>query len=224
MEIIQSKNTTNNLDYDLFDTLSGKYVLETFLSTNNIYNIQSWNKKIYLFVDGDNFSIDMTEGYFTFSQLSSMIQTVINNATGESFTVTGNSNTRKLTFSNSNAFYFTFSSNTTNSGKDIIGISGDTTSNTTYTSDVACDLNPIKSFFCEIREDRIKKYTTDTLSASFMVTLNDEFGKTLKYPKDYCDTKPILKFNDRRKLNIRFYTIDNKTLSLSDWILILKKI
>ena len=224
MEIIRSNNTTNNSDYDLFDTLSGKYVLETFLSTNNIYNIQSWNKKIYIYVSGDDYTVDMTEGYFTFSQLPSMVQTVINNTTGESFTVTGNSNSRKLTFNNSNAFYFTFGTNTTNTGKDIVGISGNTTSNTSYTSDISCDLNPIKSFFCEIREDGIKIYTTDTLSASFMITLNSDFGNILQYPKNTHDTRPIFNFNDTRKLNITFYTIDNKTLSLGDWILILKKI
>ena len=93
-----------------------------------------------------------------------MIQTVLNNVTGESFSVTGNSTTKKLTFTNAAAFYFTFGTNTTNTAKDIIGISGNTTSNTTYTSDVCCDLNPIKSFFCEIREDNSKIFNTNTLT------------------------------------------------------------
>ena len=225
MEIIQSKNSNNNSNYELFDTLSGNYVLETFQVTNNFYNIYSWNKKIYIFVNGNNYEVDMIEGHFTFSQLPSMIQTVLNDATGESFIVNGNSNTRKLTFTNSNGFYFTFGTNTSNSGKNIIGISGNTTSNITYTSDICCDLNTIKSFFCEIREDNSKIFNTNTLTASFIITINEPFGNIIQYPKYSGDSKVLLHFNDVRKLNIKFYTIDNKPLYINDeWFIILKKL
>ena len=169
--------------------------------------------------------INMTEGHFTFSQLPSMIQTAINNETGESFTVTGNSHTRKLTFTNSNAFQFTFGTNIYNSGQKIIGISGNTTSNTTYTSDICCDLNTIKSFFCEIREDNSKIFNTNTLTASFLITINEPFGNIIQYPKYSHDSKVLLHFNDVRKLNIKFYTIDNKPLYIdNEWFIILKKL
>ena len=154
MEIIHSKNSTNGSQIDLFESLKGRYQLTSFQMTNNLGNVFTHNNKIYLTVNSIDYEIEIPLGYYTFSQLPNAIQTAIQTATGESISVTGDSNSRKLTFSNDTPFKFNFSTFSNNSASKILGITGNTALATSQISNISCDLKPIKSFFCHIQEDK----------------------------------------------------------------------
>lgn len=225
MEIIHSKNSTNSI-FDLFESLNGSYQLKTFQMTNHLGNVFSHNNKIYLNVNDENYEIDIPIGHYTFSQLPNALKNAINTATGETFTITGNSNTRKLTFSNTTPFKFNFLTFTNKSAKNILGITGNTALATSHTSNISCDLNSIKSFFCNVREENTKPFNTINLTASFIVNVNSPFGDVIQYPKQSHDIAPILKFNNISKLSLEFTTLENEILDFSnyDWFFIIRKI
>lgn len=226
MEIIHSKNSTNDSIFTLFESLNGWYQLETFQMTNHLGNVFTHNHKIYLNVNDEDYEIDIPIGHYTFSQLPNTLQNIINTATGESFSVTGDSNTRKLTFSNTTPFKFNFSTFSNKSAKNILGITGDTALATSHTSNISCDLNSIKSFFCHVREENTKPFNTTNLTASFMVCVNATYGELIQYPKYTHDIAPKLKFRNVNRLSIEFTTLENEILDFSDydWFFIIRKI
>ena len=226
MEIIHSKNSTNDNIFNLFESLNGTYQLQTFQMTNHLGNIFLYNQKVYLNVNDEDYKINIPIGHYTFSQLPNAVQNAINTATGESFSVSGNSNTRKLTFSNATPFKFNFLTFTNKSAKNILGITGDTALSTTHTSNIPCDLNSIKSFFCHVNEENTKPFNTTNLTASFIVSVNAVYGDTIQYPKQTHDIAPILTFKNVNRLSIEFTTLENEILDFSDydWFFIIRKI
>ena len=119
--LISSNNLTNNkltLDYPIV----GEYSLESFVFTNNIYNVTNDNNKVYFTENSVPLTTTLTNGYYDGEDFRSHLQTSMNATASGTITVSLDTNTNKLTISNStHNFFFTFGTNTTNSARKLLG-------------------------------------------------------------------------------------------------------
>ena len=173
--IIQSTNTIGNIT-TLDETIKGKYKLSLFTSNNNFYNVNDFNNKVYVNVNSTDYTITLTNGFYTPSTFISYLGNALTTATGETFTITKNDTTRKFTTTCSVSFQYTFATNTQNSASQLIGVNADTTSSTSYTSSNTWDLSPIKLIFCNIHQDKNKIFNTNMISSSCVISTDSEFG------------------------------------------------
>ena len=222
---LHSSKATNN-KFTLDESISGIWKLQSFCFTNNLYNVNDTNNKIYINENGTDYTITLTNGYYDANDLKTHLQTQITSVISGTMTVSTNSNTNKFTFSNTITFYFTFGTNTTNSARKLIGMNAvDGTTATTQTSNNPIDLNTRKSIFVEICEDNNRDIVgINYFQQSFLINGEGGFGDIMRY-KNTDNFNQFVKFRNTKTLEFSFHDINNNSIDLnSDYEIILEKV
>ena len=225
MIVINSKNTIGNITI-LDESINGKYKLKLFLTNNNFYNVNDFNKMVYVNVNLTDYQVELTNGFYTPTEFIAHLENKLSSATGEIFTITKNDNTRKFTTTCNVNFSFTFGTNTRNSASKLIGVDGNTTSSTSLVSPYKWDLSPLKVIFCTIHEDKNKHFNTNVLNASFIFSTNAEFGGLIKYPTAESDISPTFTFSETQQISVDFTDVNGNKIDLDgqEWLMFLEKI
>ena len=103
---LDSSKASNNI-YKLDKRIQGAYKLVGFVTTNNMFNINSYNNKIYWNENGTDRTTILTNGYYSADDFRSHLQTQMNADASGTVSVTLDDNNRKLTINDTNGFYFT---------------------------------------------------------------------------------------------------------------------
>lgn len=222
---LDSQNSTNN-SFKLDDPVHGIYKLLSFTCTNNLYNVNDYNNKIYINENGTDFTIILTNGYYDITDLQTHIEQRCNSSLNGTFTVSVDTNTNKFTFSNTLTFYFTFNTNTRNSARKLLGMNAvDGESSTSITSDIAIDLNTYKDIFINIKQNDDRNIlSSNHFNTSFIVNGTGSFGEILRYIND-DNFNQDAKFYNTKALTLRFHDINNNDIELnSEYQIILQKL
>lgn len=170
-ELRNVSDDPSNAFYTFGTNLDGEYDLRCLLLTNTFYNVDSTNNKIYFNENSSNKTATITPGYYTVSTITTAVKSALDTASGgyNTFTVSIDSATKKMTFSASNNFSFVFTSELTpyNTAHDILGIGyRNTTAATSYTATNIVNLGDPMSVYINI----------DAADNQFMSASNDVFG------------------------------------------------
>ena len=221
---LDSQNSTNN-SFKLDDPVHGAYKLLSFTCTNNLYNVNDYNNKIYINENGTDFTLTLTNGYYDINDLETHLEQIFNADINGTLTVTTNTITNKFTFSNTLPFYFTFSTNTHNSARKLLGLNAvDSESSTSKISDIPIDLNTYKDIFINIKQNDDRNIlSSNHFNTSFIVNGTGSFGETLRYIND-DNFNQEAKFYNTKALTLRFHDINNNDIDLnSDYQIILQR-
>ena len=217
-------NTNNELTVD--SKISGNYELETFVFTNNIYNVDGTNNKVYINENSSNLTATLTNGFYDSNDFRTHLQTQMNAVCSGTITVVIDDNTGKLTISNdTHNFYFTFATNTSNSARKLLGFNqSDGTNASSQTSDIAIDLNTHKCFFINIEQNNNKNIDSPNyFNTSFLIQATGSFSETSRYIKN-DNFKQCVKFRNEKKIKFKIHDKNNNTLNLnSEWCMVLSQ-
>ena len=227
--VLHSDKSNSNV-YTLDKRIKGAYQFKSFVATNNIYNVNDTNNKIYF---DEDFGLStyqrtatLTNGYFDANDLKSNIASAMDSVASGTITVTYDDNTNKYTINNTSLFYFTFSSNTSNSARKLLGFNAsDGTDSLSHTSDIAIDLNPCKNIFVTIMEDD-NRYVEGIqfFNCSLVINGVSGFGEIVRYI-DVDNFVQTVKFKDTKKLTLLFHDANNNSIDLnSEYQIILQKL
>ena len=210
----QAKNNRFKLD----QPIKGKYKLIGFTFTNNIFNVNDTNNKIYMRELASDLTATLTNGYYDPTEFVNMVNTELNNVCTGTISVSKDNNTNKLTISNDNfSFYFTFGTNTSNSGRKLLGFNeNDGTNSTSQTSDNPIDLNSYKNIFVNISENDDRDIEgMNYFITSLIINGNGTFGDAIRYiPRD--NFEQYIKFSRGVKnIEIKFHDLNNNDINLN---------
>ena len=224
--LIDSNDLNNNDELTFDNKIKGMYELESFTFTNNIYNIDDNNNKVYINENSINLTATLTNGYYDSNDFKNHLQTQMNAVCNGTISITLDDNTRKLTISNdTHNFYFTFATNTSSSARKLLGFNqSDGTNASSQTSDKAIDLNTHKCFFINIEENNDKNIDAPNyFNTSLMIQASGSFGETSRYIKN-DNFKEYVKFRNEKKIKFKIHDKNNNTLNLnSEWFLVLSQ-
>ena len=223
--LILDSNKASNDIFVLDKKISGVYKLVSFMYTNNIYNVTDSNNKIHWNENGSNLTTTLTNGYYDSSDFVSHLLSKLQASGSGNINVSLDSNSRKLTITNTLNFYFTFGSNTSNSAKRLLGFEAqDGSNNTTQISSSPIDLNTCKSVFVKMDQDDLRLVEgIEFFNSSLFISGSSDFGETFRYV-DVDNFNQYVKFKPTKKLKISFHDISNNTINLnSEYQIILKK-
>ena len=214
---LHSSQASNNT-YTLDQPITGKYRLLGFNCTNNIFNVNDTNNKIYINENSVNLIGNLTNGYYDASDFITMCSSVLNGVCSGTISISRNSNTNKLTIDNDGfSFYFSFGTNTTNSARKLLGFDEtDGTNSTAQTSNIPIDLNTCKSFFINISDNDDKDIQgINFFNTSFFIQGTGGFGEILRYiVRD--NFEQIIKFSRGiKKIEIEFHDLNNNSVDLN---------
>ena len=218
-------NTNNQLTFD--SKIQGKYELESFAYTNNIYNIDNNNNKVYINENSTDLTATLTNGYYDSNDFKTHLQTQMNAVCSGTISITLDDNTGKLTISNdTHNFYFTFATNTTSSARKLMGFNESNGTNaSSQTSDNPIDVNTHKCFFINIEENNDKNIDAPSyFNTSLMIQASGSFGETSRYIKN-DNFKQYVKFRNEKKIKFKIHDKNNNTLNLnSQWLMLLRQL
>ena len=225
--LILHSDKSNNHKFTLDKRIQGLYQLRSFVATNNIYNVNDNNNKVYVNENGENATITLTNGYYDSTDLKTHLSDKLNQTLSGTVSVTFDDNLYKFTITNTNAFRFMFGTNTTNSARKLLGFNqtDGLPSVLTQTSDVPIDLNPYKNIFITITEDDNRNVEgIDFFNCSLIVNGLFDFGAILRYV-DVDNFVQTLKFKNTKNLKVLFHDASNNVIDLnSEYQIILQKI
>ena len=225
MLYLHSDKSTNDT-YTLDRAINGKYKLLSFVCTNNLFNVNDNNNKIYFNENGTDRIATLTNGNYDINDLKTECITALNDVASGTFNITIDSLTRKYTFTSTNNFGFTFGTNTSNSGRKLIGMNAsDDTQSLTHTSDTSIDLNTHKNILIDISENDDKNVIgVDYFDTSLVINGLGVFGDMIRYI-DNDNFHQYIKVKNTKKLKLRFHDSNNETIDLnSEYIIIFDKI
>lgn len=217
----------NSNIWKLDKTIGGKYKLISFIFTNNIFNVNDTNNQVY-FTDSTTSRVGtLTNGYYDFTDIQSNLQTAMNDASTDTFTVSGDTKTNKLTITSASNFRFTFGTNTTNTSRKLLGFTAtDGSNNTTQTSNICVDLNPYKQIFINvIQNDNRDIDGINYFNTSLIINGIGNFGDIVRYvPNDNFDQ--YVQFNrGTKQLEIKIHDSNNNNVNLnSEYSILFQKI
>ena len=212
---LDSDKAINN-KFTLDKTISGRWKLTSFTFTNNIFNVNDTNNKIYFNENGIDKVATLTNGFNASNQLKTNISTAMNDQAVGTVTVTYDDATGKYSFSNTLNFYFTFSSNTLNSARKLLGMNeSDGTNSTSQTSENPIDLNTYKNIFININENDDRCIVgTNYFNSSLIINGVGTFGELVKYIyKDY--TEQYVKFKNTKHIEIKIHDNNENDINLN---------
>ena len=222
---LDSETSTNN-SYQLDKPINGTWKLISFNMTNNMFNVNDTNNKIY-FSEGANERVcSLNNGFYDINTLKDELTTEMNNVSSGLISITVDDNARKYTFTNTTNFGFTFETNTSNSGRRLIGKNAvDDIQNSSQTSDKSVDLNKHKQFYIRIsQDDNNDIFSTSYFNTSLVINGNGSFGDLYTFTA-IDNYNQYVKFKHTKRLDIQFHDINNNTLDLnSDYTIILEKL
>ena len=218
-------NANNELTFD--NKISGEYELESFVFTNNLYNIDDNNNKVYINENSNNLTATLTNGFYDSNDFKTELQSQMNAVCSGTITITLDNNTGKLTISNdTNNFYFTFATNTTASARKLMGFNeSDGTNGMTQTSDNPIDLNTHKCFFVNIEENVDKNIDSPSyFNTSLLIQASGSFSETARHIKN-DNFNQYVKFRNQKKIKFKIHNRMNNTLNLnSQWFMVLRQL
>ena len=224
---LDSRLATNN-KFKLDNYISGTWKLLSFSFTNNIFNVNNTNNKIYFTEVSTARTATLTNGNYDMNELKTEIQTAINNVASATFSVSLDTKTNKYTFTNgsSASFYFTFATNTSNSARKLLGFNAnDGTTSTSQTSDIPVDLNTYQNIFVKITEDDNR----DILGLSFFTSslvINGigSFSDIVRYNNNDNFDQYVRFHKNTKTLTLKIHDLNNNDIDLnSDYSIILQK-
>lgn len=221
---LHSSKATNNI-FKLDKPIEGVYQLVSFVATNNIFNVNDYNNKVYWNENGTDFTTTLTNGYYNSSDFITHLDTQMTVSGSGSIGVTFNENTRKLTITDTLNFYFTFGTNTTNSARKLLGFSATNGSSAgSQTSDICADLNTNKNVFISFQQDNNKFiHGIDFFDCSCIINGTGDFGEVIRYVNE-DNFNQYVKFKKTKQLEVRFHDSSNNNIDLnSEYQILLEK-
>lgn len=217
-------SSSSNFKIRLQEPLNGRYRVECISMPNLFYNVNSSNYSVYTSL-GD---VNLTPGYYTSSSFVTHLQTQLQTVDAN-YTVTLDSNTKKITVANTGAFTLDFGTDTTASARILMGFNqADTASGTSVTGDNPINLAPQPIVFIDIPQNN-QQIMTSSVSSSLrgclMVPLSSAFGsfEILRY----SDLPQIVDlYQPTNTLDIGLYDDQGNAMSLNnhDWTMLLTKL
>ena len=225
---LNSVDSSNN-KYKLDDAIEGEWKLISFAFTNNIYNVNDTNNKIYFTEetehDENDYTATLTNGINDPNDLKSNIETAMNNETNETITVTYDDKTKKFTITSTETFYFKFGTNKSNSANKLIGMNAiHRNGATSHTSDTSIDLNPYKEIFINIEENNDRNvFGVEYFNSSLIVCECGSSGDIVRY--NYRDnSEQRVKLKRTKDITIRIHDSKNQEINLnSEYSIVLEK-
>ena len=225
MKLYLNSSDSSNNKYTLDKSIEGKWRLIYFAFTNNIYNVNDNNNKVYVNENGIDYTITLTNGYYTSSDLESELSTQLNSTLTGTVTVSFDDKTNKYTITNTITFYFKFGTNTNNSARELIGWNeSDGITATTQTSDNPIDLNPYKEIFVSVEQNEDKDIVgKNHFNSSLYVCGCGSSGEIIRY--EFNDhPQQFLKIKRTKHLTIRIHDSKNNDVNLnSEYSILLEK-
>ena len=223
--ILKSSDATNNV-INLKKTFEGRYDLHSFGFTNTLYNITS-NNNILPYQEGATYTaIELTTQYTNGTDVATDIETKINAVSSGTASVSYSESTGKFTITNTTNFYLKFGDVSTNTCSNLLGFSSNnTTDGTSITSDVFADLEPFKTIYIDIKQDKLKSISDESYNShTFMVLGTSNFGELFIYKSLDWDFEPqYMTLNETKRLQITFYDENKNALTLTNWFLVLQQ-
>ena len=226
MKLYLHQPISNSTDqtFTLDKPISGIWKLLLFNMTNNLFNVNDKNNKVY-FNDGTNKTATLRSGYYDINELKTELTTQINSVGSGVLTISIDSTTRKYTFNNTVNFYFNFGTNTENSARKLVGMNAsDGTNSTSQTSDIPIDLNTYKSVFVKIaQDDQNDVFGVNYFDTSLILNGIGGFGDLYTYTAD-DNFDQFIKLINTKKLKFSFHDLNNNTIDLnSEYSILLEK-
>jgi hypothetical protein len=239
--LIDSRNrnsgSTNSLNINLNEPMTGTYELTTFSIVNNFYNVVNGeNDKLYFTHSVQGVKIvTLTSGNYTFSTIVTMLTTVMDSSMsgGITFAITYSATTGKLTFViSSGTFQFTFETNSSDTCRFLIGKNSvDDSLSASQIGDNPIDLILHKHICIKIAQDSSQSVTlANNVQASLIIPIDStiSFGSLLQYNKNK-NFNQYLSFGSTGSisiLDIDFFSNDGDSLSsnAAEWSMTLKQL
>ena len=224
MLYLNSKLTTNN-KYKLDEPINGTFKLVSFTFTNNIFNVNDTNNKIYFNENGSNLITKLDNGFYDSTDFVSHLNTKLNETAIGTITTNINENTRKLTITNTLNMYFTFGTNTTNSAHTLMGFNNtDGSPSTSITSDKCIDLNTYKNVWIDFVQNNNRLiYGTDYFNTSLYISGLGNFGEIVRYIET-DNFEQYVCFKNTKEIKLNFHDTNHNNIDLnSDYELIFQK-
>lgn len=220
--------TSSDFNLELQYALDGSYRVKHVHIPNSCYSVQTGiNDKIYFYENSTDKVATLTQGFYTSSTISAAVKTAMDTASGghNTYTVTASSTTDKLTISASNAFYFTFETNTSASARKVLGFDAENTaSGTSITSTNVVDLSLTHMFYIAIKEcDNNLRASNAPLKSSIYVPLTVATNSFESL--NYTDLYQVISFSPTSELSIAIYNDSNQKISINgiDWSIVLEQ-
>lgn len=142
-----------------------QYNLADYYIPNSSYNVNDYNKTIYINYGGTNYIVNMTPSNYNTTQLCTHITTLLNSNVANVFTVSYNTQTNKITFTSTGfTFNLTFTSYNKATAKLLGFTQGTTTTALSITSPNVANLAITPLYYLKIDEfpSNNIKYGVDT--------------------------------------------------------------
>ena len=224
---LDSSKSTNNR-FTLDNTINGRWELISFVCTNNLFNVNEYNNKVYFNENGTDRIATLTVGSYYITDLKTELANAMNNVGSANYSVSIDTSTNKYTITNSGSvnFYFTFGSNKTNSARRLLGMNEtDGTNGITQSSDIPADLNTHKNIFININENNDRDVNGQSFfNTSFIINGVGSFGEIMRYVKT-DNFSQYVKLRNTKHIEVKIHDIDNNSIDLnSNYVLILEKV
>ena len=226
MKLYLDSNNSSNGQYDLDEPIGGRWRLLSFAFTNNIYNVNETNNKIYFNENGTNLIAELTIGYYDASDLKTNISEAMNNVSNGNITITYDDKPGKFTIKNTLGYYFTFGTNKVNSASKLIGFNDvdGVAYSQTQISDKSIDLNTYKEIFVNISKNNDRSIIgVDYFNTSLFIVGSGGVGELVRY--NYQDfTEQYVDLKRTKKITIKIHDSNENEINLnSDYSMILEK-
>lgn len=226
MKLYLDSNNSSNNKYTLDYPIEGRWKLLSFAFTNNIYNVNDTNNKIYFNENGVGLKASLTNGYNNENELATNILNAMQSVASGTITTSFDDKSSKYTISNTLPFYFTFGTNTAYSAHKLLGFNqvDGTPSMTSQTSQVPIDLNTYKEIFINFDENDDREIIgVNYFNTSLWIYGNGTIGELVRY--NYQDfTEQYMKFRRTKSITVRIHDLNNNDINLnSEYSLILEK-
>ena len=226
MKLYLDSNNSSNGRYTLDKPIEGRWKLLSLAFTNNIYNVNESNNKIYFMEDGQARVATLTNGYDDATDLKTDIANAMNNVASATITVTYDDTANKFTINSTAGICFTFGTNTENTAAKILGFNeiDGTTYETSHTSDNPIDLNTYKEIFVNIEENKEREiFGVNYFHSSLFIFGDGGIGELVRYNyKDFA--QQYMTFERTKHLTIGIHDLNENEIKLnSDYTMILEK-
>jgi len=181
------------LDYT-YSTVLGAKIID-FISFNTIYTVNANNNKFTMTASSVDYSITLTNGFYTPATLATEIATRLN-ASGSllTFTVSDVPLTSKFTIAAGSNFNLTFDTVNYDTG-DLLGFSSNKTGSSSYTSDICYQLISCPYIIINI----------DELDIDYMIPINASPGSMVTYENRNINMMRTIVEKNISHLSIKIY-------------------
>ena len=206
--------------------LSGEYKILEFVMGNCLYNVNDTNNKIYFNESASLKTATLVNGNYSSFQFAAIIKTAMDLAGGNTYIVSYNAITNKVSWTSAGNFGFAFFTNQVNSSYKLLGISNlaDDVESMARTSDNCIDLAPNKIIYLYFPEGGNNITLSNNNQTSLYISVGSNFGDVIR--QNYSDENITLNFNDKTNISFILQNEDGNELLHSngtEWNLILDK-